>query len=245
MPLGRSYRIRKGSKMRNRFHAHRLTTSTRGYLRRSGFYGRYNKPAMIKRLSNLAGAVERKHLDTTVGSTAIVQAGTIFGSLNLIAQNASETGRIGRKVVMTEIGIRGIIHMPSASSMTVNGDQVRLMVVLDKQCNGAVFTVDDVLEPATWEGFNNLENTNRFVTLAKLDISMNALAGMGNGTTNVTTEQHKPFFFWIKRRIPIQFDGATGAITEIRSNNVAILAVSAMADTTVTLSYVARIRFIG
>jgi len=117
------------------------------------------------------------------------------------------------------------------------------MVVLDKQCNGAAPNVDDILETTDWQSFNNLANKNRFRTLYDKTFVLNPLSASGDGTANDFGEYDRAFTFFKKCSIPIEFDSTTGAITEIKSNNLVILAISDTSNTVTTMNSKIRLRF--
>ena len=177
---------------------------------------RYTKPMMP--------SPELKFLDTSSVSALVATAGVIHApSLNLIAQGTGESERVGRKVTVR--AIHGKIHfkMP-ASAATSNGAALRLMLVKDKQANGAAPAVTDVLQAASWLSFNNLDNGGRFQTLWEHVESLNPESGSG-GTSRGVNNQFREFHI-TGVSIPIEYSGGVGVIGEVRSNNLFLLAIS-------------------
>lgn len=196
-----------------RYRANRAVAST-------GYYGR------------ISGS-EMKFLDTTY-SQGSDDAGQILGSANLIAQGAGESQRVGRKVMLKKISIRGYVQ--SANTANQN-DYVRLICYLDKQCNGANAAVTDILETDAINSFNNLANKSRFKILRDMKFS--------SKDYSTTGQVFMPFEENIKCNIPLEFDGATGAITEIRSNNIGFLLIGQQdtAANPFTVTYTTRVRY--
>ncbi len=196
-----------------------------GVTRQSGFYGRFGKGG------------ELKFFDTLLGATAFATAGVVFSpSLNLIPQGITESTRVGRKCTIKKINMMGFLLLNSGTAVT--SETYRVMLVVDKQANGAAATVLDVLQTADEKSFNNLANTSRFQVLKNWYGSMNKTADIG---TNINS-RIQTFKFNKKCEIPIEFDATSGAITTIKSNNIFLIGLSSV-GTTLSLSHNTRVRF--
>ncbi len=198
-----------------------ITKRQRGFVRTGGYYGRYPTRS----------TGELKFLDTVIDDAVIATGGTIqnTGTIHVIPQGVTETTRIGRKCTIKQINFRWTAKLPQATAATDIGDTVRIIMYLDKQCNGATATIANILETSVWNGWNNLENSLRFRILYDTTISLYAPSG---GSSAVGTHQFGPMVkngaFYKKCNIPIEFDASasTGAIGTIRSNNVGLLFIS-------------------
>lgn len=199
-----------------------------GITREAGYFGRYAGSGARD------DTPELKFFDVDADNTTITAGGEISGSLNLIAQGATESNRIGRKCVLRSIAMRGAIVLTGVADGAAlrGGDIVRVLVYLDRQCNGAVATVTDILETASFRSFNNLANKSRFRTLMDLTTQINIKAASGTAASNDLPEVTKHIQWFKKVNLPLEFSGATGAITEIRSNNIGVLSISRAGDTT-------------
>ncbi len=190
---------------------------------------------------------ELKFHDVDVDMTgADHSAGVILNtsSINLIAQGVTESTRIGRKCVIRSIGWRGNVDYAVATGAgAADADQLRLMLVLDKQANGAAPAVTDVLESANIHSFNNLSNKGRFRVLSDKIHFLNVVGAAGDGTTHDYMIVKEPIEFFKQVNIPLEFSAGTGAITEIRSNNLFILAISQLASTSTSIDSKVRLRF--
>lgn len=190
-----------------------------GYQRTTGFYGRY---------APVGPGGELKFFDVTLDDAVIAATGTVTDSINKIAQGVTESQRVGRKCTIRSIGWRYIISLPevTAAANPPGSDTIRLIMFLDKQCNGATATVTGILEGAQFQEFNNLANKGRFRTLVDEMVDINYLSGVGISASQDYAGVRVSGSFFKKCSIPIEFDSTTGAITEIRSNNIGVLLIS-------------------
>ncbi len=204
----------KGTSMQRTRSRFRPKGFRKGYDRTSGFYGRF------------ASGGEMKFFDLDLDDATIATGGTITDSINKIAQGTTEITRIGRKCTIRGINWRYVITLAASTAAGDTTDVVRVIMYLDKQCNGATATVLDILESADFQSFNNLSNKSRFRTLSDKTYDLVAHAGGGDGTTEDYGEDITTDSFYKKCNIPIEFDSTAGAITEIRSNNLGVLLIS-------------------
>lgn len=201
-----------------------------GVNRTGGYYGRFAGPG-----------AELKFFDTS-NSFAFDATGEVpaTGQLVLIPQGTTESERIGRKCVIKSIMMRGFCNFAPGAGATALTN-CYMYVVLDKQCNGAAATVTDVFTGNNLAvAMHNLSNSQRFVILKKMRFTFNAMAGVSTAYNSMV----KAFEFYKRCNIPLEFSSTTGAITEIRSNNIFLLAGSdGNSDDTVTLAATTRVRF--
>jgi len=201
-----------------------------GHGRISGYYGRY--PGL--------GGRELKFFDTA-HSFLFDQTNEVpaTGQLVLIPQGVTESTRIGRKATIRSINIKGTINL-NPSTQTLASGNAFLWLVLDKQCNGAAAAVTDVFTgSAAGTALRNLANSSRFTILKKWVRQMSPQAGV-SGAYNT---QAKHFNWYKKCNIPIEYSSTTGALTEIRSNNLFLIAGCDTVDDLITMTGVTRVRF--
>ncbi len=255
-----NYNMGKGEYKRKRVTRHRYATTRRrgpgpaaygnlnrtlraagasyipGYYRKSGYFGRYGTSA--------AGSIqEKKFFDQTHNDPAgDWSAGRIGTSWNLVPQGDTESTRVGRMIKIHSIQVRGKTEL--ATNTSTKSPCIRFFLFLDKQCNGAEPAVTDVLEAADFLAHNKLENSGRFVTLKTWIICMNQIAAAGNGTANDWGELTRTWQYYKSFKVPIkiQFSGATGALTEIKSNNLMLGWITDKVDA-LALEYCTRIRY--
>lgn len=143
------------------------------------------------------------------------------------------------------------LKLPATTTVGNADDIVRYILYCDKQCNGATATVSDILEEVTPGGNDptyrshlNLANMNRFKILHDKTYKMIAPNG-GPAAGPIWQSGPDIRYFKIKKRVhlPIEFDSTTGAITEIRSNNIGVLVIGEGGIAVLTGTY--RVRFTG
>ena len=192
---------------------------TAGYTRTGGFYGRYSGTA----------PGELKFHDVDLDDVTTSSSGLVTDSINKIAQGVTESTRVGRKCTLKRIGWKYEVKLDERDGVAnpPNGDVVRIIMFLDKQCNGATAAVTDLLESADYQSFNNLANSGRFRVLMDKVVTINYrnLASDGAGIVS-STEVMQSGSFYKRCNIPLEFSATTGAITEIRSNNIGVLIIS-------------------
>lgn len=214
-----------------------------GYNRTSGFYGRYNQPG---------GGSEIKFLDTAMSQagfasdTDLAIPGT-GGQICLIPQGVTQSTRVGRCASVKSIQFRGVIALESTNggSISLKTDDVFYMIlVLDKQANGAAAAATDVFTTATAkQRMINLANSSRFQVLKTITKRLTAGNETDVGVTSQPADAQVPVEFYHRCNIPLEFSSTTGAITEIKSNNLFWFIAGATSGTWQQLLGTTRIRF--
>lgn len=189
-----------------------------GVDRTGGFYGRYAGRDGELKFHDVTFTV------ATVGATA-----SLKDSFNLIPQGITEDERIGRKCALRSFTIKYTYGLPirDAVALPIDGDVMRIIFYMDKQTNGATATSANILKSDFWMSFRNLAESQRFVILMDKVVTANYM-GLGSDNAGVVSQSEvvKHGSFYKKCNIPIEFSGVTGAITEIRSNNIGCLVIS-------------------
>ncbi len=189
-----------------------------GSSRTAGYYGRFE---------HTNG--ELKFFDLDLDDAVVAAAGAVTDSINKIAQGVTEVTRVGRKAFIKRIRWSFNYTLPEQDAVAdpASGDVLRVIVYKDKQANGATAAVTDILESADYQSFLNLANSMRFVILTDKTYSIN-YATMNSDGAGVTSQSSViRSGTWFKTcNIPLEFNASTGAITEIRSNNIGVLLIS-------------------
>lgn len=204
-----------------------IPRSGRGYLRTAGFYGRYNRSSL--KASSISSG-ELKYKDTDINSVApttgaIVPAGGTFVDVSV---GTGPSQRIGRQIRVKSLNA----YLTCTRSATVNAnDTLRLIWLLDTQCNGTVPTVLDVLSTANYNSFRNMANSKRFVVLRDEEIDIASNAFDGTNFSSISKQRN----FYRRLNLSIEYDATvnTGVVTTIRSNNLLLLAISMRGSTSV------------
>jgi len=178
--------------------------------------------------------VELKWLDSSVNEGAVPLAGSIY-NITTVAQGTGPSQRIGRKIVIKSILWKGYGLKPTISNAAdaLAGESVtlRLAIIQDKQANGAFPTIGEIWDASSGGGvgvnaFNNLFNRDRFITLIDKRMFLNS-GGLGSdGTDWAGAEEQKNFYYKKRVNMPIEYSSTTGAITEVRSNNIFVVLIA-------------------
>lgn len=202
--------------------------------RSGGFYGLYTK----------RGRDELKTVDTSASNLA-VSTTPQFVLLNGVATGTDYNTRVGRKTLLKSLYVR--INFKFNSNNPVAGVACRLMIIQDKQSNGAVPTIANVLQTGNYIDPINLDNRERFnVLMDKLytffpaSTSAGPIIGGGNPITK-TVKVYK------KLNLATIFSGVGATIGSIQTGGIWMLWVT---DTGVAatphylLDYYSRVRFV-
>lgn len=204
-----------------------------GRTRTAGYYGRFRQGG------------ELKFHDITYSQVNVSSTGHVKDSINEIGQGVTESTRIGRKCNITSIHWRYSLKLSEGAGAATprDGDIIRIILFVDKQANGATAAVTDILETANYQSFRNLANSGRFMILKDCQHVVNVLT-LGQNTSSTVfanSEVLKEFIYNKKCNIPLEFDNTTGALTELRSNNIGVLLISKNND--INLNSKFRLRF--
>lgn len=217
-----------------------------GFTRRVGYYGRYNTGGHVRK--------ERKFIDTgQLGATCTTASeGGLLIVPTIIAQGTGQSNRIGRKITVKSIHLRAWFHKLTAVSS--RGDNnIRIICFFDRQCNGQLPALTDLLQQDSIRSFRNLVNSGRFGVLLDDWFEMNNIAGSSanvGGTDTFGMGRDKPYVWNKKIQFDMEYSGTTGAITEIRTYNIYFLVIAqtnegAPTANRVTMNYECRLRYVG
>lgn len=203
---------------------------------------------IVPELKFLDTYLTAQSLGTTVAGSEVDPA--TFLCLNAIAQGDGESNRDGRQVVVKSINIRGDVSQTAiqdqadARASTV----VRLLLVKDKQTNGAQLNAEDVLLDTSGldvHSHRNLQYEQRFEVLWDKTIQLDFTTSQSDGVNTASTAgQKKPFHIYKKLDMPVNFTDTTAVVGSIADNSLHLIALATVAGSC-TISYQARCRFFG
>lgn len=221
-----------------------------GYTRSSGAYGRYQPVGP-----------ELKYFDTNAP-----QAGVPFGlasaasSLNLVSLGTLPNQRIGRTITVRHIEIkinllaRWII--PANIVPELRAISYRVDLILDKQCNGALPTGNDIYDTSIATvsptcRFPNLLNSDRFTWLKRWEGDLNPPSAMDPSALaaqEVIIGRDLKLSKKCNIRVELNPNLGATAIADVRSNNLFLVysadSPTAPANNTLIVSTAdTRIRF--
>jgi len=175
-----------------------------------------------------ASAPERKNIDLstsfTTGAAFAFSAGQL---LNGCAAGTGATNRVGRKMLMKSLQFRAAVN-----SNAGNAGNARVLVVYDKQTNGAAPAITDILGADLITAPMNLSNSDRFVVIADV---------LTEGPTDITTTWHEKHYK--KLGLETLFGNTGSAVTDINSGSVYMF-VAGGTGAAITVNLYNRIRFV-
>lgn len=215
------------------------------YFKKTGAKRTYpRKRVPIKRVrlprTRISTAIEKKYLDTSIQNTSDISAGVILNSLVLVPQGTTDVTRIGNKITVTNINLRGFAANDDLTTALTGGGYLRVILYVDKQANGATAAVTDILKSAVIHSFRNMDQVDRFIILQDKFYNIPIKTTDALHTSIETT-------MWsmnIKCKYPVHFSSTMGAITELRSNNIGLLYISDTPTLNAANVGTARVKFI-
>ncbi len=195
----------------------------------------------MRKVKKTLGEVEQKFVVTQLDDAVVSAAGAVTAQMFVIPEGDGNNDRQGRRVQLKHIEMIFQLDLPTTSNPGNTSDILRIIILQDKQANGALPAVNDIIAGTNIVNFKNLEEDDRFRFLLDRKLSINCLSGSFDGTNDQFGKATKNFQ-WKKRiNIPILYDDSvtTGAIASITSNNVCAMYISESGLVGLT----ARVRF--
>lgn len=157
------------------------------------------------------------YVDTALGTYPLNTTGSIT-LVNVVPQGASYSERIGKKIALKSLQVRGSIESDSTTTVTSGG----YMIVYDRHPTGSLPAITDILESITTTAFNNTQNEGRFKIVARNIVPLtgnNTTAGQVNSNSNYYVDQY------IKLKgLPTVYKAAgTGAIGDVETGALYIV----------------------
>jgi hypothetical protein len=223
----------------------------------------------VPRTRGIYGAGEMKYFDTFKSGAAIQSSPNWIGAeLDPVAQlclfapvtGATIQQRIGRKVYVHKIKVKGTIIQPPAASQAnpIITPFCRLMLVMDTQTNASALNAEDVMSGGASsrlavQQFQNIDNFGRFKVLKDVTYSFGdtqdttGTAAAGDMTFNGRIIPFK-WTYKFKKPLLVNFNaGASGSVASIVDNSFHIIGLAT--DNTpgtgenFTMSYNSRVTF--
>lgn len=219
----------------------------------------YNTPLNPRSLTRMGGFSDMYKKFVDYGRPATDLGDTIANSewdpptancLNGIAQGNTENEYLGRGYDVMSIMVTGHIEWKNFVADTTSryGELVRLLLVWDKQTNGAQFNAEDVLLQVTngspIDCPRNLEYTHRFIVLKDMLLKYPAI-GFSDGGIDERVKSPFQIFHKFKKSVKVLTKDTGATVSSINDNSFHIMAFCSRASSHASLRYVSRIRFHG
>lgn len=216
---------------------------SKGYLRTGGAYGRFGGPGM--------GFRELKWHDFEFLHNIISIAGEVEESVNKVQQGTGQSQRVGNRMLVKSVSAKFRVQRILDRNLLDTGmapASLRIIVYIDKQCNGATATVSDLLEDTTHpvQSYYEMDHVKRFRILLDKVIPLNHTNLVWDANTSKVIRPGEEKWCYLNKRLalPIVFSSTTGAITEIQSNNIGFMTVCNENDQIVRVEGTFRLRFL-
>lgn len=202
---------------------------------------------------------EMKFFDWGGGPLIPSDAGTVYPSMNLVAQGTGASQRIGRKITVK----RWEITVNVVGSTDAGIDNVfRMIAFVDKQCNGTEALVSDILNvnvgfPAFLAKYN-LANSERFAIIADKYLKLavpavsrsvqdlnNASPTYGQIISLTYIRPSTTFKITKPMNLPLEFsDGTPATIALVKSNNIGFIFIALSGGSEdAQFSFLSRLRY--
>ena len=177
-----------------------------------------------------SSGIERKNIDDSSAKWASTSAGWSINCLNDVAQGTTAITRIGRKILMKSVLVQGLA--------TNTGNSARVLIVYDRQPNGALPAATDVLTSNTIMAAQNLDNRDRFLILADI-MPYDQVENISNPSANSGFGYKR----YIKCNLETIYSGNAGTIADIMSGSL-IMMTNCNAGTLTGETGIQRVRFV-
>lgn len=181
--------------------------------------------SLATRVRSLLRNVEVKELPLNTGPSAgfFTAAGTV-SALNLVAQGAGDNQRVGQHIKSDSIWISVNVELSDATATTslpiTFYGMVRVMLVWDKQTNGALPAVTDILTNATATSDLNHIHRDRFT------IIYDQVRSMANSSASAGSNMSTHFTCRKKISRDVEFQTTAGNIGAIATGGLYMLCIS-------------------
>ncbi len=206
--------------------------------------------------------IETKFFDSSRAGLALTATAAMTGmeadptTLNTLFAPVRGTGpsdRDGRKTMMKSVQINGNVTTAPQSDQTVSetAPQITIVLVLDQQTNAAqlnsedVWTNDSGSSGLCTSAMRDMERSTRFRILKRWSFKMPQTQVVFDGTNFEQYGVTRQFSGFVKLNIPVEYVANGGTIADIQDNSLHLIACASGTDSTATIGYNCRIRFVG
>lgn len=211
--------------------------------RRYTQYGRY--PAVmykapprapIRNVGYRPNPTELKVFDTAVAAYAVNTTGLV-GNICLPVVGADFNQRVGRKILIKSVYIRGRIALAAsdANALIDAPSQLgRIILLWDKQPNGALPSVSDILTSATATAQFNINSRDRFKILKDKQWAFGYYNRSTTATQTYAVADNVCFPIKIYKKLNLEtiFNGSAGTIADISSGSLVLFFIGTEASGT-------------
>lgn len=220
--------------------------------------------AFVPRTMGPMAVTERKYFDTYISAVAMVASvdwtGTELdptaGAVNCLfypTEGAALNQRVGRKVSVVKLQMRGMINVTNQTNQTASdaAASVRLVLYIDQQTNGTMAQGEDIMNAsAAANALNTVcsmqatKNFGRFRVLTDKTLVIQNPNMVWDGTNVEQGGLIKPFKITIKFKKPVvvRYNGTNGGtIADVIDNSFHFLGTCSAISLAPTMTYECRV----
>ena len=241
-----------------------MRTSVARSRARRGVVARRARAMLNRRTAGFLG-IEKKFYDTALAPTALVAPTDCSGGefdpsatsmISTPATGDGEQNRDGKRIVIKSVQVSGSVAAAAQTALTAVVAPVECFValVLDMQTNGAQLNSEDVYKNQSANAANatnplrNLLFSTRFKVLKEWSclLEPKTAANNASATTVSVAGARMEFDCFLPLDLPVNFNAGTSAsVANVIDNSLHIIAFCSSTTLAPTITYNARIRFMG
>ncbi len=187
----------------------------------------------VRRLEKKTSAIESKFIDFTQLTTSINANVTSLLRVEDIVQGDEHDERQGDSITLTSVQVRILF----TAFMAGDQNQIRIVIVHDKQANGVLGTAAQMFLDGTDQDINvspyNLDNKHRFQFLSDEEVTINE-----QGQSSVLYKKY------VKLNHKIRYDANTGAVSDLTSSNIIIYVIGFSSAGEGDMQSITRLRYL-
>lgn len=192
--------------------------------------------------------LELKFHDRQITVSPAQAFGTVHDTIVNINEGSDQVTRNGRTIQVKSVHVKLHIWLPEQeeTDLAKTADTFRVILFIDKQCNGATATVLNLLHVTSFLSFRNLTGGSRFRVLWDKSITLNAQAAAGGGGVASNQESGRVGMYLSFDKdlgLPIEYNGLGITVAQLQTNNIGLLFISSRGLMEATVR--TRVRFCG
>ncbi len=184
---------------------------------------------------------------STALTTTLASQTTAPLCLNVPAQGTTKITRVGNRIVVKSIFIRGklsFIGFLGAGGLNTRSNRARIIVIIDHQCNGLLPVAADILEtPTLIDSFRDTDNSTRFTVLMDKVYTAHTQVVSDSAGNNASFDRIINFAFYKKLNMLCRYDGTTADIANLTDNSITIFGMINKTLCACTFTFTTRMRF--
>lgn len=181
----------------------------------------------VKRLIN----VEVKNFDTQNTLLNLTQTPVIIQLFNIPVGDTTNS-RDGAQCKVIGIEFNYFLNANTTEAPT----RVRIMMILDKQTNQAIYANDDVLQDVT--GSDNIVSPRNLNNKHRFQVLLDRTHMLTLASSSVVVKRY------IRKDILLRFDASTPSIADLTQNSISLLVMTSLSTNVPQFTHFTRLRYV-